>query len=104
DEATLPGGSIVALADGEGVGYAGLIAWNCDAARREDARSVSGRAWRGRGLAAAMKRRQLAWAAENGLRELVTWTQLGNEAMQHINVGLGYRTRSMSRTVRRDAI
>jgi GNAT superfamily N-acetyltransferase len=104
DEATLPGGSIVSLADGEVVGYAGLIAWNDDASRAENGLTVVDRAWRGRGLAAAMKRRQLAWAAANGLRELVTWTQLGNEAMQHINVALGYRTRSMSRAVRRDAI
>jgi mycothiol synthase len=104
DEATLPGGSIVALADGEVVGYAGLIAWNDDDTRAENGLTVVDRAWRGRGLAAAMKRRQLVWAAANGLRELVTWTQLGNEAMQHINAGLGYRTRSMSRTVRRDAI
>ena len=104
DEATLPGGSIVALADGEVVGYAGLIAFNDDPTRAENGLTAVDRAWRGRGLAAAMKRRQLAWAAANGLREIVTWTQQGNEAMQHVNVGLGYRTRSISRTVRRDRI
>jgi GNAT superfamily N-acetyltransferase len=104
DEATLPGGSIVALADGEVVGYAGLIAFNDDPTRAENGLTVVDRAWRGRGLAAAMKRRQLAWAAANGLREIVTWTQQNNETMQHVNVGLGYRTRSISRTVRRDRI
>ena len=49
-----------------------------------------------------MKRHQLAWAAANGIREIVTWTQRGNEAMQHVNAGLGYTTRSMSRTMQRD--
>ena len=104
EEATLPGGSVVALADGEVVGYAGLVAFNDDPTRAENGLTAVDRAWRGRGLAAAMKRRQLAWAAANGLREIVTWTQQGNEAMQHVNVGLGYRTRSISRTVRRDRI
>jgi GNAT superfamily N-acetyltransferase len=102
DEATLPAGSIVALADGEIVGYAELIAWNEDDARAENGLTVVDRAWRGRGLATALKRRQLAWASANGLREIVTWTQQGNEVMQHVNVGLGYVTRSISRTVRRD--
>ena len=51
-----------------------------------------------------MKRHQLRWAAENGIREIVTWTQQGNEAMQHVNLGLGYVTRSISHVVRRDAI
>jgi mycothiol synthase len=104
DEATLPGGSIVALADGEIVGYAGLTAWNDDATRAENGLTVVDRAWRRRGLAAAMKRHQLAWAAANGVRELVTWTQQGNEGMQRVNLGLGYVTRTISRTVRREPI
>ena len=102
DEATLPGGSIVALADGEIVGYAGLIAWNDDDTRAENGLTVVDRAWRGKGLARTLKRRQLAWAAANGLREIVTWTQDANDAMRHINTSLGYVTRSISRTVRRD--
>jgi GNAT superfamily N-acetyltransferase len=104
DEATLPGGSVVAFAGGQVVGYAGLIAWNDDDARAENGLTVVDRAWRGRGLAAAMKRRQLAWAAAHGIREITSWTQQGNDAMQHINVGLGYYPRSITRTVRRDAI
>ena len=102
DEATLPGGSIVALVDGEIVGYAGLLAWNDDDARAENGLTVVDRSWRGRGLATAMKRRQLAWASAAGLREIVTWTQTGNEAMQHVNLALGYVTRTVSRTVRRE--
>ncbi|MFL5669054.1 MAG: GNAT family N-acetyltransferase [Chloroflexota bacterium] len=102
DEATLPGGSIVALADGEVVGYAGLQAWNDDDTRAENGLTVVDRAWRNRGLATAMKRRQLAWAAAHGIRELVTWTQDGNAAMQLVNTRLGYVARSISHTVRRD--
>jgi mycothiol synthase len=101
DEATLPGGSFAALVDDTVVGYAGLIAWNDDDTRAEHGLTVVERAWRGRGLAPALKRRQLAWASVNGIRELVTWTQRGNEAMQRVNLRLGYVNRSMSRTMRR---
>jgi GNAT superfamily N-acetyltransferase len=102
DEASLPGGSIVALADGEVVGYAGPIAWNDDDARAENGLTVVDRAWRGKGLATALKRRQLRWASEHGVRELVTWTQDGNAAMQHVNARLGYVPRSVSHTVLRN--
>jgi len=104
EDATLPGGSIIALADGRIVGWAGLMAWNDDDHRAENGLTAVDRGWRRRGLAAAMKRHQLRWAAENGIREIVTWTQQGNEAMQHVNLGLGYVTRSISHVVRRDAI
>ena len=53
------------------------------------------RAWR-RGLAEALKRAELAWAAQNGIREVVTWTQRGNEGMRALNERLGYAYRSVS--------
>ena len=102
EEATLPAGTFVALEHGIIVGYAGLLAWTDDPARAENGLTVVDRRWRGRGLATALKRRQLAWAAANGIREIVTWTQEGNEAMQRVNVRLGYEPRSVSRTMRRD--
>jgi mycothiol synthase len=102
EEATLPAGTFVALEHGIIVGYAGLNAWTDDDSRAENGLTVVERRWRGRGLATALKRRQLAWAAANGIREVVTWTQEGNEAMQRVNVGLGYTARSISRTMRRD--
>jgi len=102
DEATLPGGSIVAIADGRIVGWAGLNAWNDDDTRAENGLTVVDRAWRGKGLGTALKRRQLAWAAANGLRELVTWTQDANAAMRQVNTSLGYVTRTISRTVVRN--
>jgi GNAT superfamily N-acetyltransferase len=102
EEATLPAGTFVALEHGIIVGYAGLLAWTDDTSRAENGLTVVDRRWRGRGLATALKRRQLAWAAANGIREIVTWTQEGNDAMQRVNVGLGYTPRSISRTMRRD--
>ena len=102
EEATLPGGTFVALEHGIIVGYAGLNAWTDDDTRAENGLTVVDRRWRGKGLATALKRRQLAWAAAHGIQEIVTWTQEGNEAMQRVNMGLGYVPRSVSRTMRRD--
>ena len=101
EEATLPGGSFVALEHGIIVGYAGLLAWSGEVTRAENGLTVVERGWRGRGLATALKRRQLAWAAAHGIRVVATWTQQANEAMQRVNAGLGYTTGSVSRTMRR---
>lgn len=101
-EASLPEGSFVALVDSEIVGYAGLCRWPGDPTRAEHGLTVVRRDWRGRGIAAALKERQIAWAAANGLRELVTWTQTGNESMQAVNVKLGYRLRESSITFARE--
>jgi len=102
DEATLPGGSIAALDGGQVVGYAGLLSWNDDDTRAEHGLTTVDRAWRRRGLATALKRRQLAWAAANGIRELATWTQTGNEGMRSVNEQLGYATRTISHRMRRE--
>jgi mycothiol synthase len=98
DEATLPGGSLVALADGEIVGYCGLVEHD-NPGVAEDGLTVVRRDWRRRGLAKTLKRMELAWAAENGFREVVTWTQRGNEGMRRINDQLGYEYRSVSVTM-----
>jgi mycothiol synthase len=52
------------------------------------------RDWRRRGIASALKRTTIAWAAAAGVEELYTWTQRGNEAMRRLNEWLGYVTRS----------
>jgi GNAT superfamily N-acetyltransferase len=102
EEASLPGGSFVALEHGIIVGYAGLLAWDGDPSRAENGLTVVDRRWRGRGLATALKRRQLAWAASHGIRVIVTWTQSDNAAMRRVNDTLGYETGTISRTMRRD--
>jgi mycothiol synthase len=59
------------------------------------------RTHRGRGIATALKQAVIHWAAENGFRELTTWTQDGNAAMQAVNLKLGYRPRPAVINVRR---
>ena len=98
EEATLPAGSFVALAGDEIVGYSGLCRRHDGVV--EDGLTVVRRAWRRRGLAEALKRAELAWAADNGIGEIVTWTQKGNDAMRALNERLGYEYRSVSITVR----
>jgi len=86
--------------DGERlVGYAALVT---RPARPTCSSTVSPRSsHRGRGIATALKRTQLAWAAEHGYRELVTYTQEGNKRMRAINEKLSYRERPAWILVRR---
>jgi RimJ/RimL family protein N-acetyltransferase len=100
DEATFPEGSFVALAEGEIVGYSGLCRLGEDTTVAEDGLTVVRADWRRRGLATALKRAELAWAAENGIREIVTWTQRGNEGMRVANERLGYVYRQVSVNMR----
>ncbi len=48
------------------------------------------RAWRGRGIAVALKRATIAWAIEHGLTALETGNDQENVAMRAVNGGLGY--------------
>jgi GNAT superfamily N-acetyltransferase len=56
--------------------------------------------WRGRGVATALKRRQIAYAAAHGIERLMTWTQRRNGDMQRLNAALGYRTESETLNLR----
>jgi mycothiol synthase len=94
DEATLPGGSFVALDQGRIVGYSGLMRHD-SAGVAEDGLTVVARDWRRRGLAMALKRLELAWAAEHGFNEVLTWTQRRNEGMRAVNERLGYEYRTV---------
>jgi RimJ/RimL family protein N-acetyltransferase len=89
NEATVADGSFVALELGEVVGYAGLSEHAEDGVAEHGLTAVA-RGHRGRGIARALKGAQLHWAAQTGLRRLVTWTQAGNEPMQTLNRSLGY--------------
>jgi L-amino acid N-acyltransferase YncA len=100
DDASLPEGSFVALAGDEVIGLSGLCR-NLEGAV-EDGLTVVCRDWRRRGLAEALKRAKLVWAAANGVAEITTWTQTGNEGMRALNERLGYAYRSVSITVRAD--
>jgi GNAT superfamily N-acetyltransferase len=99
---TWPEATFVALAGDEIVGMAGLNQDVDQPERAENALTTVRRAWRGRGLARALKESTIAWAAEHGIREVYTWTQTGNENMQEVNARLGYVTRDISINVRRE--
>jgi mycothiol synthase len=94
EEGTRADGSFVAFESGEAVGYAGLNEHANGNATAEHGLTVVRRDRRGRGLGRVLKQAQLHWAAQNGVLELVTWTQKGNEAMQALNRSLGYVDKS----------
>ena len=78
-------------ASGRVIGYASLlmlpgqtrVAWH-------DMTAVV-RAWRGRGLAGALKRATIGWAIANGLDTLETGNDVDNAAMRAVNARLGYQ-------------
>jgi GNAT superfamily N-acetyltransferase len=83
--------TFVALDGGRVVGAAALLD-RADGLAEHGLTAVL-RSHRGRGIATALKQALIHWAAANGYRELSTWTQDGNAAMQAVNVKLGYRAR-----------
>jgi len=84
----LPEAAMVAVADGEVVGSAFLSALSAGAA--EHGLTAVRRAWRGRGIATALKRAQIEWARAAGYTELHTSNDETNFAMRGINARLGY--------------
>jgi mycothiol synthase len=91
--------TFVALAGEQVVGYAALLD-RVDGLAEHGLTAVR-RTHRGRGIATLLKQAQLRWAAEHGYRELTTWTQDGNAAMQAVNLKLGYRPRPAVINVRK---
>ena len=49
------------------------------------------RAWRGRGIARALKATQINWALANGYTELRTSNEARNAPIRHLNAAFGYR-------------
>jgi GNAT superfamily N-acetyltransferase len=86
-----PEATFVALAGDEVVGYA---KFSLTAARPHVAsHDITGvkRAWRGRGIAGALKRAQIAWAKQQGYERLDTQNEVRNEPIRRLNQALGYR-------------
>jgi GNAT superfamily N-acetyltransferase len=86
-----PEGIFVALAGAEVVGYS---KFHLPQARPGIAvHDVTGvlRAWRGRGIAGALKRAQIGWAKERGYERLETWNEERNTPIRKLNERLGYR-------------
>ncbi|HXY17414.1 MAG TPA: GNAT family N-acetyltransferase [Gaiellaceae bacterium] len=98
-EGDRPEATFVALAGGEVVGYGKLVipaegdtAWH-------DLIGVR-RAWRGRGIAGALKREQIRWAKSRGYRWLKTANEERNEPVRRLNLRHGYRQEPGFVTVR----
>jgi mycothiol synthase len=85
-----PRAVFVAVADGEVVGYAKL-SLSTDTPERayHDLTGVR-RSWRGKGIAAALKRAQIAWAKEHGYTSLQTSNEVRNEPIRRLNERHGY--------------
>jgi GNAT superfamily N-acetyltransferase len=86
-----PEASFAALAGGEVIGVASLLLDPGQPTRAETGYTAVRREWRGKGVADALKRSTLAWAAGHGIAEVYTWTQQGNARMRAVNERLGYR-------------
>lgn len=95
-----PEATFLALDGDEIVGCAGLELDPKRPDRSEHAFTGIARQWRRRGLASALKRLTLRFAAEHGIREVYTWTQMGNAHMRALNERLGYRQGKEAITVR----
>lgn len=91
--------TFVALDAGLVVGYAALM--DRIEGLAEHGLTAVLRSHRSRGIATALKQALLRWASEHGYRELSTWTQDGNAAMQAVNVKLGYQPRPAVINVKR---
>jgi GNAT superfamily N-acetyltransferase len=88
----LPAATFVALAGDEVVGYAKLSL--TQARPNVASHDMTGvkRAWRGRGIARALKRAEISWAMQSGFQRLETSNEVRNEPIRRLNAQLGYRT------------
>jgi mycothiol synthase len=86
-----PDETFVAVAGDEVIGYAKLSLSPARPTSAFHGMTAVRRAWRGRGVAGALKRAQIRWALANGLERLETANELRNEPMQRVNLGLGYQ-------------
>jgi GNAT superfamily N-acetyltransferase len=84
-----PEATFIALAGEDVVGFAKLSLTAPTAAGH----SMTGvkRAWRGRGIARALKAAQINWALANGYTELHTSNEERNAPINRLNARLGYR-------------
>jgi GNAT superfamily N-acetyltransferase len=95
-----PEATFVALANGEVVAYAKL---SLSRARPTVAmHDITGvrRAWRGRGIARALKAAEIGWAKESGFERLETQNEERNEPIRRLNERYGYVVTPGSVTVR----
>jgi mycothiol synthase len=90
-ESDRPEATFVALADGEVVGFAKLAISGDQKERAFHDLTGVRRAWRGRGIASALKRTQIGWAKRQGYERLETMNEERNEPIRRLNERYGYR-------------
>lgn len=93
DRPNIPQGAFMIATDaatGVVIGYASLILLPGPAGVAWHDMTAVARAWRGRGLAGALKRATIGWAIANGLEVLETGNDVDNAPMLAVNARLGY--------------
>jgi mycothiol synthase len=86
-----PEATFIALAGQEVVGYAKFSLTQAQPTIAHHDLTAVRRAWRGRGVARALKTAQICWAVANGYTELHTRNEERNEPIRRLNARLGYR-------------
>jgi GNAT superfamily N-acetyltransferase len=86
-----PDATFVAVAGNEVVGYAKFSLTAAQPTTAHHDLSGVKRAWRGQGVARALKAAQINWALANGYRELHTRNEQRNEPIRRLNAQFGYR-------------
>jgi GNAT superfamily N-acetyltransferase len=86
-----PAGSFVALVDGEAAALS-LLTADPESGRAMSWMTGTRRAYRGRGLALAVKLASIQWAAANGITRMLTLNDATNAPMLAVNRRLGYES------------
>jgi GNAT superfamily N-acetyltransferase len=86
-----PEATFVAVAGNEVVGWAKFSLTEAQPVTAHHDLTGVKRAWRGRGVARALKATQIAWAKANGYREIRTRNDERNAPIRHLNEEFGYR-------------
>jgi mycothiol synthase len=87
----MPGACVVALAEGEVVGYTGLRRHGSASPIADNLLTAVRRPWRRRGIALALKREQIRRAGDAGVERIYTTNDETNVGMRGVNERLGYR-------------
>jgi GNAT superfamily N-acetyltransferase len=86
-----PEATFVAVAGDDVIGYAKFSLTAAQPTTAHHDLTGVKRAWRGRGVARALKATQIVWAKANGYEELRTRNEERNAPIRHLNEEFGYR-------------
>ena len=88
---SMPEALVIALVEGEVVGYAGMRRRGSTSRTGENLLTAVRRPWRKRGIATALKLAQIERARLAGIEQLFTTNDETNVGMREVNKRLGYR-------------